>query len=339
LRDFGEFDRQLPIFAFTSHEVRPDIVHPRHDGVDIDFSVDVPDRAMIPLDMLIDASGFGEEANPHELADYSYWEAGHRLIYDHLVTPAKVLISGCGDSGVIEGLHYALDEFRHEYVTGLWRYGGGLEAQIDEGLKYARLDAIFACGEGARYDDAVLSAIIWWLDQRWFMAFNKVAWPPGGEVHLPPAAAGVAFVCNLKPSQPRCACISSPRRKKAPRHAARGSYRVMPSASSHSAFGQLPPYLVTARIRLGRSFDRAERCSGSGHAGERSRRTWVVSAGLLRGAEALKAVAAMAARPSAAVLVGTYIHLWPGPPPDCPPAPGRARASPPRSSSDPETLS
>lgn len=58
-----------------------------------------------------------------------------------------------------------------------------------------------------------------------------------------------------------------------------------------------------------------------------------------RGAEALKAVAAMAARPSAAVLVGTYIHLWPGPPPDCPPAPGRARASPPRSSSDPETLS
>jgi hypothetical protein len=34
-----------------------------------------------------------------------------------------------------------------------------------------------------------------------------------------------------------------------------------------------------------------------------------ISAGLLRGAEALKAVAAMAARPSAAVLVGTYIHL------------------------------
>ena len=68
------------------------------------------------------------------------------------------------------------------------------------------------------------------------------------------------------------------------------------------------------------------------------RNGWI-SAGLLRRAEALKAVAAMAARPSAAVLVGTYIHLWPGPPPDCPPAPGRARASPPRSSSDPETLS
>ena len=31
-----------------------------------------------------------------------------------------------------------------------------------------------------------------------------------------------------------------------------------------------------------------------------------ISAGLLRGAEALKAVAAMAARPSGAVLVGTY---------------------------------
>jgi hypothetical protein len=136
---------------------------------------------MIPLDLLIDASGFGEEANP--------WEAGHRLIYDHLVTPAKVLISGCGDSGVIEGLHYALEEFRHEYVTALWRYGEGLEAQIDEGLKDARLDAIFASGESVRYDDAVLSEIIWWLDQRWFMAFNKVAWPPGGEVHLPPIYA------------------------------------------------------------------------------------------------------------------------------------------------------
>ena len=183
----ADYDRKLPVFEFNSCEVRPDMLHPRHDGVDIDFSADKPDYGFVSVDLLIDATGYGEEANPLGVADYSYWDSGHQLIYDHLVPPAKVLISGCGDSGVIEGLHYAFGEFRHSYVTALWRYGAGLEAQIDEGLRYARLDQIFASGEAeARYQPEILSEIVWWLDQRYFKAFSGMSWPPGREPHLPP---------------------------------------------------------------------------------------------------------------------------------------------------------
>lgn len=104
------------------------------------------------------------------------------MIYDYLAAPAEVLISGCGDSGVIEGLHYAFADFRHEYVTALWRGGKGLEAQIDLGLERARMDHIFQSDD----PNVVAPEIQWWLEQRHYMAHNRVPWPPGGEAHLPP---------------------------------------------------------------------------------------------------------------------------------------------------------
>lgn len=177
LQEFAEYNEKLSIFTLTNHEVRSDMVHPRPDGVDINFTIFHPDRPCIPVDLLIDATGFGEEANPLDVVDYSYWESGHRLIYDHLPRPAKVLISGCGDSGVIEGLHYAFADFRHEYVTALWRSDSGLEARIDLGLERAHLTSIFANEEPERYGSGVLPEIIWWLDQRHFMVFNAAPWP------------------------------------------------------------------------------------------------------------------------------------------------------------------
>lgn len=184
LAEFAKYDIDLPIFTFTGSEVRRDMLHFREDGVDIDFSENQPDYASISVDLLIDATGYGEEANPIGVADYSYWDSGHRLIYDHLVTPAKVLISGCGDSGVIEGLHYAFKDFRHSYVAALWIGGEGLEAHIDVGLQRAHLNEVFSNDEPDRYEAEVLSEIIWWLDQRYFMAHNRITWPPGGEQHL-----------------------------------------------------------------------------------------------------------------------------------------------------------
>jgi len=155
------------------------MVMPRHDGVDVLFGAD---RAGIALDLLIDATGFGNEGNPLGLDDFSYWESGHRLIYDHLHGPAKVLVSGCGDSGVIEGLHYAMKDFRHDQVTALWRDFEGLEATIDEGLPRARLDHIFNSSEPEMYEAEVLSEIVWWRDQRDLMMRNPaISWPFGGE--------------------------------------------------------------------------------------------------------------------------------------------------------------
>ena len=177
--EFAQLSERLPIFVFGGTEVRGEMLHPRHDGVDIDFSLDEPNRACVSVDLLIDATGYGEEGNPLGLTDFSYWESGHRLIYEHLAPPAKVLISGCGDSGVIEALHYALDGFQHSLIVALWPTGSGLEAQIDLGLERARLDALLASSEPENYEKEVLSELAWWFQQRWMKANNPtIPWPP-----------------------------------------------------------------------------------------------------------------------------------------------------------------
>lgn len=185
--EFDRYDGQLPIFVVPNTTVTPAMIIDRPEGLAIDFAAEAPHLRAVPVDLLIDATGFGAEANPLGVTDYSYWEAGHRLIYDHLVPPARVLISGCGDSGVIEAWHYALNGFAHGQVGALWQPGVRLEAVLDEGLAQARLDAIFRNDEAARYDRPILSEVCWWLDQRYFMEYNAhIPWPPGGEPHIRP---------------------------------------------------------------------------------------------------------------------------------------------------------
>ncbi|WP_448537695.1 hypothetical protein [Sphingobium yanoikuyae] len=178
---------RLPIFSFFGLEIRRDMLHPRHDGVDIDFATDAPDFNWLSVDLLIDATGPGEEENPLGIVDHSYWDSGHRLIYEHFQTPARVLVSGCGDSGVIEALHYAIKDFQHSHVTALWDAGTGLEAAIDLGLVRAKLDGLLHSGEPEAYDVEVLSELVWWYQQRHARFTNPVGpWPYGGEAWSQP---------------------------------------------------------------------------------------------------------------------------------------------------------
>jgi len=185
--EFARYDAQLPIFVVPDTTVTPTMIADRSEGLTIDFAAEAAHLRALPVDLLIDATGFGAEANPLGLTDYSYWEAGHRLIYDHLVPPARVLISGCGDSGIIEAWHYALNGFEHGQVGAFWQSGVRLEAVLDEGLARARLDAIFRNDEASRFERPILSEVCWWLDQRYFIEFNPhIPWPPGGEPHMQP---------------------------------------------------------------------------------------------------------------------------------------------------------
>ena len=168
LEEFKRYEQKLPIFTFLDWEVAKKHIKPRDGGLVIDRRTRKdPQIQPISVDLLIDATGFGEEANPHGLADFSYWESGHRLIYDHLPKPCNVLVSGCGDSGLIEALHYAIEGFSHSMVEGLWPPGVNLEACLDLGLEVAKLDSIQKSEEIERYDGRVISEICWWLDT-WF---------------------------------------------------------------------------------------------------------------------------------------------------------------------------
>jgi hypothetical protein len=168
LHEFEDYRRKLPIFTFLGYEVSRRNIRRRGGGLTIDLrGRAAPHVQPIDVDLLIDATGFGEETNPHGLADYSYWEAGHRLIYDHLPKDCSVLVSGCGDSGLIEAMHYAIAGFRHEFVEDLWPLNSGLEADLDPGLEEAKLDDVLKSKEVARYNGRVLSELCWWLDT-WF---------------------------------------------------------------------------------------------------------------------------------------------------------------------------
>jgi hypothetical protein len=163
LKNFETYRSTLPIFVFHETEIKPEDIQRLEQRIRIKWT-ESPHLQPVDVDLLIDATGFGEEANPHRLADYSYWEAGHRLIYDHLPKDCRVLVSGCGDSGIIEALHYAIKDFRHEFVEDLWPSGVNLEPQLDVGLEDSKLDDLLLSQEIDRYDGQVISELCWWLD-------------------------------------------------------------------------------------------------------------------------------------------------------------------------------
>lgn len=165
LAEFKGYQQMLPIFTFLGYEVSRRDIKCREDGLTINLrGRDTSHFHPINVDLLIDATGFGEEANCHSLVDFSYWESGHRLIYDHLPKTCDVLVSGCGDSGLIEAMHYAIRDFRHELVANLWPNHANLEAYLDHGLEQAKLDDILKSVEVERYRGRVISEVCWWLD-------------------------------------------------------------------------------------------------------------------------------------------------------------------------------
>lgn len=177
LRNFDRYRRALPIFTFLESEVKPEDIEEHEQRIRINLKQTKRSNLQpVEVDLLIDATGFGDEENPHGIADYSYWEAGHRLIYDHLASNCKVLVSGCGDSGIIEALHYVMKGFHHQFVESLWPHAK-LEAYLDTELARAKLENILLSEEILRYDGQVISELCWWLDT-WFKLdnWNGTSW-------------------------------------------------------------------------------------------------------------------------------------------------------------------
>lgn len=162
LNEFREIAAKLPIFCFFNTEISPIQIKCSRRRVRIHPGTNNSDPRQPPfvLDWLIDATGFGSESNPLKLTDFSYWESGHRLIYDHLPPKSRILISGCGDSGVIELMHYAIKEFSHEKVKDFWPPARYLDIYIDEMLKCASFDDVMA----SQYDDVefpIIGELLW----------------------------------------------------------------------------------------------------------------------------------------------------------------------------------
>ncbi|SEL80424.1 hypothetical protein SAMN05216382_2683 [Sphingomonas palmae] len=187
LREFAIYERDLPIRCLLDCEVLPENVRRCGDKLELVAVSGITSSVPVAVDLLIDATGFGEEANPFSLVDHSYWSSGHRLIYDHLVPPAKVLLSGCGDSGVIEGMHYAMADFDHKDVEDLWPSYDYLGLSLDQRLEEARLPDLTGNGGTDRSDRPIISELAWWLELRFHGEFNSRGdWPLDNQPHTRP---------------------------------------------------------------------------------------------------------------------------------------------------------
>lgn len=162
LNEFREIAAKLPIFCFFNTDLSPGQIECSRRRVRIqparnDKKLSQP---AFVLDWLIDATGFGSESNPLKLTDFSYWESGHRLTYDHLPPKSRVLISGCGDSGLIELMHYAIKDFSNEKIRDFWPPAPHLDIVIDERLECASFDDVMA----RQYDDIdfpLIGELLW----------------------------------------------------------------------------------------------------------------------------------------------------------------------------------
>jgi hypothetical protein len=135
-------------------------LHLRHEvlGVKADSNqvvLNLGNNIKLRTDLCILATGFGLESRSGLTADTSYWHSGNPEFYEP-IGPAfsrrkdRVLLSGNGDSGVIELAHYLLKGFRHDHLLRLlpsedliWAFGdhyaqdvGALEhRQIERGVE------------------------------------------------------------------------------------------------------------------------------------------------------------------------------------------------------------
>jgi hypothetical protein len=86
--------------------------------------------------VIITATGFGRESNPFNIIDFSYWNSGQPHLYTPRKTPERILISGFGDSGVVELLHYVINGFSHERIvdfspTHVYKYENGQPSSVE----------------------------------------------------------------------------------------------------------------------------------------------------------------------------------------------------------------
>ena len=165
VNEFRRYAEKLPIFCFLGIEVEARHVRFRRNSLLIEFDelADGLRSASIPVNWLIDATGFGPEINPHGLTDFSYWNSGHRLIYDHLPPRSRVLVSGCGDSGLVELMHYALKDFSHDHIEVFWPPAPSLDITIDQNLERASFDDITSYPDGDPDNRSLIAELNWFF--------------------------------------------------------------------------------------------------------------------------------------------------------------------------------
>jgi len=174
LREFQTYYADLPIFLMTRAEVVG--CRPRPDGrVKLTIKGRRGSTVDHTVDLAVFAVGFGNEQNRLSIDDFSYWKSGSALQYRPGLRTAKkerVLISGCGDSGVVELMHYVFRDFRHEDIGSFYPAGCGIESFVQPMLEQSNFWSIRYSHEIAQFDKDVISELAWFFTRKYLIEAN-----------------------------------------------------------------------------------------------------------------------------------------------------------------------
>ena len=98
-----------------------------------------------PFRAVIFAAGFGEEARRPEFEGKPYWRDDD--LHQRLRTGGAALISGCGDSGLIDAIRVALSDFKHDWLATLASQASSDAGFVGELLRVERNTPLFPDGK------------------------------------------------------------------------------------------------------------------------------------------------------------------------------------------------
>jgi hypothetical protein len=176
LREFQIYYMQLPIFLFQEEEVvecRPKV---EQNTVDLDIRYREYPPQTHTFDTVLFATGFGNEQNAFSIQDWSYWRSGSPLQYRpgrrSKNNKERVLISGCGDSGIVELMHYIFKDFEHQKLPSFYPEGFGIESYVQPTLEQSEFWRIRFSQKLSLFDNKLISELTWFYLEKWFRDWN-----------------------------------------------------------------------------------------------------------------------------------------------------------------------
>ena len=122
-------------------------------------------------DMLLDASGFEDNEPKLCVETGTYWTGSGLDPSD--ISNANILVSGNGDSGIIEGLRVSIEAFQHQELEEAFYCFQPIEHILtDQTVETEWLDVLYA-EHGLEHIGVVHPYLVWWVNEKWYYDNNR----------------------------------------------------------------------------------------------------------------------------------------------------------------------
>jgi len=169
LREYGLLSqtgriKEVPNFKVEREQIAS--IHAKHEILRIISK----EGKSFDYDILLDASGFEDNLPKFCEETGTYW-TGSGLNSEEL-SNVEILVSGNGDSGILEGLRVSIEGFQHQELEDAFHCFRPIEHILtDQTVEDAWLTELYA-EHGVEHIGVVHPYLVWWVHEKWFYANN-----------------------------------------------------------------------------------------------------------------------------------------------------------------------